>query len=239
MTGTLAFAAVAGLLSLLSPCVLPILPLVVAGALGESRFGAIALAAGLAASFAVSGTLLATIGYAAGLDAEWFRTVAAAAMVPVGVVLLSSRLQDAVSVGLGRLGGGGGDLVAGRRFAGAGGQVALGLLLGLVWSPCVGPTLGAASLMAARGENMAQVAATMVAFGLGAGAPLAALGALPRERMLALRQGLGVAGSAGRRILGALLLIAGLFVVTGIDKRVETALVDAMPEWLVDLTTRY
>ncbi|MBL8807563.1 MAG: cytochrome c biogenesis protein CcdA [Rhodospirillales bacterium] len=239
MATTLLFATLAGLLSLLSPCVLPILPLVLAGALGESRFGPLSLAAGMALSFAVAGTVLAGAGFAAGIDPAAIRSVAAIAMIVFGVVLVVPRLQEMVSAGLGRIGEGGGSLVAGRRFAGAGGQFALGAALGLVWSPCVGPTLGAASVMASRGENLLQVVVTMVAFGVGAAAPLVALGALPRERIVALRARLGVAGRTGRQILGALMLAAGLFVATGIDKRVETLLVDAMPEWLVDLTTRY
>ncbi len=239
MVATLAFAALAGLLSLLSPCVLPILPLVLAGALGESRYGPTALAAGLALSFALAGTLLAGAGYAAGFDADWFRTFAAAAMIPFGLVLFVPAFHEAVSAGLGRIGAAGGEAVSGRRFAGTGGQFALGALLGLVWGPCVGPTLGAVSLMAARGENLGQVAMTMTAFGIGAAAPLVALGTLPRERIVSLRARLGLAGRAGNRILGALLVLAGVFVATGLDKRVETTVLDAMPDWLVDLTTRF
>ena len=54
-----------------------------------------------------------------------------------------------------------------------------------MWSPCVGPTLGAASLLAAKGENLGQVAITMLAFGIGAALPLMLLGFLSREAMSA------------------------------------------------------
>ena len=57
----------------------------------------------------------------------------------------------------------------GRAGAGLPGQFGLGLLLGAIWSPCVGPTLGAASVLAAKGENLGQVALTMLVFGIGAG----------------------------------------------------------------------
>jgi cytochrome c biogenesis protein CcdA len=117
------------------------------------------------------------------------------------------------------------------------GQFAIGLLLGTVWSPCVGPTLGAASLMAARGENLGQVALTMTAFGLGAAAPLLVLGLLSRDLLKAWRGRLLNAGKAFKIALGALLTILGLAVLSGTDKALETWLVEASPAWLTALTT--
>jgi cytochrome c-type biogenesis protein len=239
MLTTLVFATLAGTLSILSPCTLPILPLVLAGAVGESRAGPVALAAGLALSFSATGLLLATVGFAAGIDAGPVRVLGGAIMAAFGLAMLVPRLQDMFAAGLAPLGGGAARLLEGRAFAGTGGQFALGGLLGLVWSPCVGPTLGAASLLAARGENLAQVSLTMAAFGVGAGLPLAALGALPRERVAALRVRMGTVGKGGKVALGTLLLAAGALVVTGLDKWVETWFVEAMPEWLIALTTRF
>jgi cytochrome c biogenesis protein CcdA len=71
---------------------------------------------------------------------------------------------------------------------GLGKQFAVGILLGAVWSPCVGPTLGAASVLAARAENLPLVALTMLAFGIGAAAPLLLIGLMSREA-LARRRG--------------------------------------------------
>ena len=122
---------------------------------------------------------------------------------------------------------------------GLGGQFALGLLLGAVWSPCVGPTLGAASLMAARGENLGQVALTMTVFGIGAALPLLVLGLLSREAMLRWRARLMDAGRMGKLVLGALLILMGALVLAGWDKRLEAWLVAISPEWLTDLTTRF
>ena len=67
-----------------------------------------------------------------------------------------------------------------RACSGLAGQFAVGLLLGAVWSPCVGPTLGAASLLASQGKDLPQVALTMVVFGIGAAVPLILLGLLSR-----------------------------------------------------------
>jgi cytochrome c biogenesis protein CcdA len=91
--GSLALAFVAGVLSILSPCVLPILPIALGAAASEHRGGPVALAAGLAVAFVVIGLFAATIGYSIGLNAEIFRYVAAVLMIAVGAVLLVPRFQ--------------------------------------------------------------------------------------------------------------------------------------------------
>jgi len=91
--GTYLLAALAGVLSILSPCVLPLLPIVMADAMAAHRFGAVALAAGIAVSFAAAGLLLATIGLSIGLRSDTLRMMAAALMIPLGLVLASERLQ--------------------------------------------------------------------------------------------------------------------------------------------------
>ena len=89
------------------------------------------------------------------------------------------------------------------------GQFGLGLLLGAVWSPCVGPTLGAASVLAAKGENLPQVALTMLAFGVGAALPLLLLGILLRRALMRWRSRLLEGGKAGKTALGLILSLSG------------------------------
>jgi cytochrome c biogenesis protein CcdA len=235
----IALALLAGLLSTLSPCVLPLVPIVIATALGEHRFGPLALAAGLALSFVVIGLFIATIGFAVGLDAELFRAIAAILLILVGGVLLMPRLQLQLAAAAGPIGSWTQVHATGISTRGLGGQFAVGLLLGAVWSPCVGPTLGAASVLAARAENLSGVALTMLAFGLGAALPLLAIGILSREALARWRNRLLAAGSGGKALLGALLLATGVLILTGLDKRIETILVEASPAWLTELTTRF
>ena len=92
--GVLALAFVAGVLSILSPCVLPILPIVLGAAASEHRWGPAVLVIGLAISFVAIGLFVATVGYSIGLDTELFRNVAAALMIAVGVILLVPRFQE-------------------------------------------------------------------------------------------------------------------------------------------------
>jgi cytochrome c-type biogenesis protein len=232
-------ALLAGLLSTLSPCVLPLVPIVVATALGEHRLGPVALAAGLALSFVVIGLLVATVGFAAGLDQDVFRSVAAVLLIVVGGVLLVPRLQLRLASAAGPIGNWAQAQAGGFSTRGLGGQFAVGLLLGAVWSPCVGPTLGAASVLAARAESLTYVALTMLAFGIGAALPLLAIGMMSREALMRWRNRLLAVGSGGKTLMGILLVAIGALIFTGLDKRVEAILVEASPAWLTEVTTRF
>jgi cytochrome c-type biogenesis protein len=235
----LALAFAAGILSILSPCVLPLVPIVLGAAVTAHAFGAVALAAGLALSFTGLGLLLALAGFGLGIDAGTFRLVAAAIMVVLGGILLVPSWQA-------RLAGAGSPFSAwadrhfgGFAASGLAGQLAIGLLLGAVWSPCVGPTLGAASLLASQGHDLPTVALTMLVFGIGAGLPLVLLGLLSRATLMRVRSKLMSAGKLGKGLLGAAFILIGIAIISGVDKRAEAALVEASPAWLTQLTTSF
>jgi len=230
---------VAGLLSTLSPCVLPLVPILVATALGQHRFGPAALAAGLTLSFAAVGLFIATIGVAIGLDQGLLRQGAGLVLALFGIVLLAAPLQRRLATATSGLGAVGTGLLARSDANGWRGQFAVGLVLGLAWSPCVGPTLGAATTLAAQGRHLGQIAVLMVVFGLGAGVPLLILGTLSREAVLRWRGRLQAAGRRGKLVFGVVLLALGAAIVTGADKGFETWAVDHSPDWLTALTTRY
>lgn len=239
MLPTLGLAFLAGLLTILSPCVLPLLPIVLGGAASEHRLGPAALAAGLASSFTALGLFAATIGYGLGLDGDAFRPVAALLLVGLGLVLMLPALQTRLAAAGGPLGDRLERRFGGLSTAGPRGQFGLGLLLGAVWSPCVGPTLGAASLLAAQGRDLGIVALTMVVFGFGAALPLLALGLASRALLMAWRSRMLRAGRSLKAALGLVLAVTGLAILAGFDKSLESALVAASPDWLTALTTRY
>ena len=237
--GALGLAFLAGVLTVLSPCVLPLLPIVLGAAASQHRLGPLALAGGLALSFTAIGLFVATIGFAMGLDTGVFRTVSAVVLIGVGLVLLVPRLQEQFALAAAPVSNWAGGHADNFTPGGLAGQFGLGLLLGAVWSPCVGPTLGAASVLAAKGENLPQVALTMLAFGVGAALPLLLLGILSREALMRWRSRLMEGGKAGKTVLGLVLVAVGLLVATGLDKRLEAILVEASPDWLTQLTTRF
>ncbi len=237
--GAAVFAFLAGVLSTLSPCVLPLLPIVLGAAAGEHRLGPAALAAGLALSFTAIGLFVATVGYGIGLDAGVFRAFGAALLIAIGAVLLAPKFQTQFAVLAAPVSGLAQSRFGGFGTSGLGGQFALGLLLGAVWSPCAGPTLGAASVLAAQGEDLGQVSLTMASFGAGAALPLLLLGLLSREALARWRGRIMEASSGGKMLLGGVLIVLGLLIASGLDKRLEASLVAASPDWLTTLTTRF
>lgn len=237
--GTLGVAFVAGILTILSPCVLPLVPIVLGGAQSAGRWGPVALGLGLATSFTLVGLFVATIGFSIGLDGDLFRRIGGALLIAVGAILLVPAAQSRLAA----LGGPLSTWADGgmRKLDGRGplGQLGLGALMGLVWAPCVGPTLGAASLLAAQGEDLGRVTLTMLIFGIGAATPLVLIGLLSRQALARLRGRMLAAGSVGKYALGGLMVVFGALILLGVDKSIEVWLVGVSPHWLTELTTRY
>ena len=237
--GTLGFGFLAGLLSILSPCVLPVLPLVFSPAGAAHRLGTAALAAGLVTSFVVIGLFVATIGFSVGLDGGVVRGAAALVLGVVGVVLLSGSLQQRFALATSGFGNGANGLMQRLAPSGISGQFSIGVLLGAVWSPCVGPTLGAASVLAAQGRDLGSVAGVMIAFGLGAALPLVLVSRLSRQVLMRWRGRMMQVGKGGKILLGAASLSVAVLILSGLDRALETVLVEASPAWLTALTTRF
>ena len=231
---TLPLAFAAGMLTILSPCVLPLAPVVVASARAHDPRGPIALALGLAATFGVVGGLLASFGVEFG-DWDWARTASAAIMIAIGAVLLTPALGDAIERRLGFAGRAADVLSERLPNAGLAGQAAAGVVLAFAWAPCAGPILGAALLLAAKGGSVAAAIATMSAYALGAAGALIAVGyALGR---VASKARFAWAGAGGRLALGAAFILIGAAVLTGLDHHIEAVLVAAMPDWLTTFAT--
>jgi cytochrome c-type biogenesis protein len=230
-------AYTAGALTILSPCVLPMVPIVLGSASQAHRHGPLALATGLVVSFTLTGFLLATLGAASGFDSDWVRLFGAGLLVAAGGALLVPSVQALLTRATTPLADWANARQSNMERYGLAGQAAIGVLLGLVWSPCVGPTLGAATALAAQGENLTIVAVTMAAFGLGIASVLLVLALATRSLLARWRGRLMTAGGTGKQMLGGLLMVVGILIFTGGDKMIEGILVAASPDWLVDLTT--
>jgi cytochrome c biogenesis protein CcdA len=227
----------AGALSVLAPCVLPLAPIILASALQAHRLGPLAMSGGLATSFTLSGMLLGSLGLAAGLEPGSMRILGGALMVGFGALLvvgpLHARFANVVAPVSGTAD------VFSQRFDvnGLAGQFAIGSLLGIVWAPCTGPTLGVAITLASRQESFARVGVVMLMFGIGAAAPLLMLAYGSRRMLLERRGQMLTVARVSRSVMGGVLLAIGLLVLTGLDKHVESFLVAISPDWLITLTT--
>ncbi|HTG37388.1 cytochrome c biogenesis CcdA family protein [Sphingomonas sp.] len=233
----LGFAA--GALTILSPCVLPLIPIVLGSAAQAHRLGPFALAGGLVASFTAVGFGLATVGSAIGIDAEALRYSGAALLGLFGLALLVPQARMALEAAAAPAARWAGARQNGLETHGLAGQAAIGALLGIVWSPCVGPTLGAATVLAADGQSLGAAAAVMFSFGLGIASIMLAIALAGRAVMTRWRSRLLHAGDAGRRLLGALLLIIAVAIGTGFDRAIEAVILDHSPDWLISASTAF
>ncbi len=232
----LVLAYAAGLLTLINPCVLPILPIVLAGALQASRFGPLALAAGMGLAFVTLGFGVIAAGHLVGLREETVARAGAVLMIGFGLVLLIPQAQARFALATSG--------VAARADTGMDelprdgwqGQFLGGLLLGAVWSPCVGPTLGGAISLASQGEDLLRAFAIMLGFALGIGTVVVALGygarGLMRRHMGSLRR----FAQSSRPILGAVFVFVGVAILMRWHQMAEIWLLDRLPVWLLDLS---
>lgn len=225
----------AGLLTLINPCVLPVLPIVLAGSLQTDPRAPLALAAGMGLSFVALGTGVAAIGPALGIYPEDVTRIAALVMVGFGLVMVLPVLARRFS-----LASAGVAAAADARIAatprGIGAEFAGGALLGAVWSPCIGPTLGAAIALASTGEGIGHAAAVMAAFAAGV-ATLFLSAAYGLRGWLRRNMGRAVALSArARPVMGWVFIAVGAALFLGLNHILDAAALQILPAWLVDLS---
>ena len=232
LTFPLAFAA--GMLTIFSPCVLPLAPIVVAAARARDPRGPIALGFGLAATFGIVGGVLASFGVEFG-DSDLARAASAVVMVAIGAALLVPAIGERIERRLGFVGRAADAMSDRLPNAGLAGQAAAGVVLAFAWAPCAGPILGAALLLAAKGGSLAAAIATMTAYAVGAASAL--IGAGYAAGRVASKARFVWAGAGGRLALGAAFVLIGAAVLTGFDHHIEAVLVAAMPDWLTAFAT--
>ena len=239
MTGELVLAFVAGVVTILNPCVLPLIPILVTSAFGSARLGPMALAAGLATSFASFGFVIVAFGFQLGIDEQSVRITAGALLILAGVVLMVPSAQAAISAAASPLTNRASLALSKVDGTSARGQFLIGVVLGLVWAPCVGPTLGAAIAAASQGDDLPSAFFTFLVFALGVALTVTVFAYGSRKALGTRARSLQTLARFAKPTFGAALLVVGLLVVTGLDRQLESMALSIMPEWLVGLTTRY
>lgn len=237
--GSMLLAFLAGLVTILNPCVLPLIPILVTSALGKSKAGPLALALGLVTSFTLFGFGVIAFGYSLGINEQAIRYGAGLLLVLAGSVLLVPKLQEALSAMAAPLSNFGHRRLAGISGDGAGGQYAVGLLLGIVWAPCVGPTLGVAIAAASQGEDLFLSFITFLMFGLGVAASILIFSYGSRRAMRDRSHIMQKVAKYAKPAFGVSLLLVGVLVMSGLDKAIEILILDIMPQSLVEFTTRF
>lgn len=227
------FAYAAGLLTLINPCVLPILPIVLTSSLQASPRGPVFMALGMSVSFVTFGMLINTIGYAIGLDDQRLSQIGAILMIVFGLVLVVPRLSALFSSATAGFANRADQNLTQAATAGDRGQFLTGALLGVVWSPCIGPTLGGAISLASQGENLTYAALIMIAFSAGVSTLILGLGYGARKSLQPLLRGFA---ERVRPFLGAVFLATGLALFFRLHHLLEAWAVAHMPDWLLSLS---
>ncbi|MEO0486539.1 MAG: cytochrome c biogenesis CcdA family protein [Pseudomonadota bacterium] len=229
----------AGLLTLINPCVVPVLPIVLASSLQASKWGPVALAAGMSVTFVALGITVTAFGRAFGIDERAIADAGAVLMIGFGLVLLVPQFSGAFATATGGFASRADAGLEDVNRASLRGQVVTGALLGAVWSPCVGPTLGGAIALASTGENLGWATAIMASFALGVSSIILALGygaqSALRSRAALMRR----LAQWSRPAMGLILVLVGLGLLFRVHHAIELWALEALPYWLQDLSVRF
>lgn len=226
----------AGSLTTLSPCVFPLLPLVLGGALQGSRLAPLAMGLGMTASFAGMGMLLGALGPALGIDGDTVRTGGAALLIAFALVMLVPALGQRFTRWMLPIASTANAASARLDGGSLSGALLLGGVLGLVWSPCSGPLLGSALTLVASEGGVARGGVVLGIFGLGAAVPLLAVAYASRSGFMRARD--WVLARIERVRLGFALLLGamGIAILSGGDKWLESQVLEWLPDAWVNLT---
>ncbi len=228
---TLFFLAIAaGVLTVLAPCILPVLPFLLGTSGGRSKWRPLMIVAGFIGSFAVIGAALATAGTFLGISNDTLRTIAGIVLFFCGAALFFETAYEKLSAKiqpmLAKLGTSVSGSSAIKTDALSG--LAVGASLGLVWTPCAGPILATIITLAARTSDYVTTALLFFAYAVGAALPMLAIAYGSRHLQEKLR-------SAGRwqsilnKTFGLLIMAAAIGILTGYDQIVQVWLVSHLP----------
>lgn len=235
----LAFAYLAGLLTLINPCVLPVLPIILATAVQSGKWGPVALTVGLSVTFVTVGMTVAVFGRSLGLTDTVIAQVGAAMMIVFGAVLLVPRLSARFSLATAGMSASADAGIGRLDQSTVKGQALGGVLLGVVWVPCVGPTLGGAIALASTGQSLLWSASVMLFFAFGISTVILLLAYGAQSAIRARRDRLRRLAAHARPIMGLIFVLTGLAIWFDVFKAAEIWLLDTLPYWIQDLSVRF
>jgi cytochrome c-type biogenesis protein len=232
----LGLSLAAGSLTTLSPCVLPLLPLVVGGSVQRNRLAPVAMGLGMATSFALIGLLVGALGPSIGLDADHVRVVGALMLIVLAGVVWIPAWSERFSQWAMPLATSAQHASAGLDAGSLKGALVLGAVLGLVWSPCSGPLLASALALVVSEGGALPGAIILGVFGLGAAVPLVAVAYASRAGFERWRDRALGSMDKVKKGFAALLALAGVGILLGWDKALETWALDHLPDGLLRLS---
>ncbi|MBI5151777.1 MAG: cytochrome c biogenesis protein DipZ [Candidatus Pacebacteria bacterium] len=232
----LIFAFLAGLVTILSPCILPVLPIILSTSVGGERAGRaypIGVVSGFVISFTFFTLFLSTIVRISGISPDLLRYIAVVIIAGFGFSLLIPRFQSFFEYAFSFL-----SHFAPRtnNKAGYGGGVAVGLSLGLLWTPCVGPILASVISLAITGSVTLDTFFITFAYAMGAAIPMFAI-MIGGSNLLHRIPWLLAHTTHIQKAFGIIMIITALGIFLNWDRRVQTYVLQTFPQYGTGLTT--
>jgi cytochrome c biogenesis protein CcdA len=232
MLATIVFAFFAGVITVLSPCVLPLLPLIFATATQEGRARPVGVVIGFVGMFTAATLALSFLVRALGIPPDINRTLAGVVLLALGVVMVIPAIHLQFERWVGALAG---RVPAGEAGNGFGGGLLVGAGLGLAWSPCVGPIMASVITLALNQEVGAGAVAVTLAFSLGTALPMAAI-IIGGRRLVKRLSWFQANAERIQQVFGVILVLTGLAILLGWDRSIQVLLLDWFPGWEGALT---
>ena len=224
------FAFLAGIVTVLSPCVLPVLPALLSGGAGIGRFRPHGIVLGLTLSFAFFTLALTAIVHATGVSAEYLRQIAIGLIVLFGLTMLFPKLGDWFAEKTSGIASLGVTLQEKSKFAGSGfwSGFFLGMALGLVWTPCAGPILAAITTLVATQAITFKTIFITLAYCLGSAIPLFLI-VYGGNQILYSTKMLSRHTETIRRVFGALMIVAAATIALHADVALQQFALQYIP----------
>lgn len=221
------FAFISGLLTILAPCIWPILPIVLSASSTGGRRKPLGITLGILISFTVFTLTLSYLVSIFHFDPNTLRLVAVVVLILLGLSLLIPRFSGLIEVGVGRLTG-----LFGNRISSGGtgffGGLLTGLSLGVVWAPCAGPILASIAALAATQMVTTRVVIVTLAYMIGTGIPLFFF-ATAGSNLLTRSRALSPHLAKIQRFFGIVIIVTALGIWTNYDKVIQARLLDVFP----------
>ena len=224
------FAFLAGIVTVLSPCVLPVLPALLAGGSGKGVYRPLGIVIGVIISFTFFTLALASIVQATGLSANVLRYFAMIVIAGFGIILIFPRLGEYFAQSTSSIGQLGSEIQQKGSSIQSGffGGFVLGFALGLIWTPCAGPILAAIiTLVATHAISLSTILLTL-AYSIGAAIPMFLI-AYGGNRALTSSRYLAKHSQGIRQFFGVLMLLTALAIATRWDIAFEQYAIKYVP----------
>jgi len=227
-----AFAFLAGVVTILSPCILPVLPIVLTSSLGGGRSRAFGVVAGFVMSFTFFTLFLTTLVRAVGIPADSLRTLSVVIIAVFGLTLLLPSAQRLTEKLFARLS----SLVPNTaNKSGFFGGVVVGISLGLIWTPCVGPILASVISLALTGSVTGTAVILTLAYALGTALPMLVI-ILGGQSLLSRNRWLLSRAAFIQQVFGLIMIVTAAAIYFNLDRRLQTYILDKFPGYGLGLT---